>query len=167
MKKCSLTVDFFATGKFDEVNYKSKITVRRAVVETLDFEGFLSDAQVSLTFCDNAHIRSLNKEFRGKDAHTDVLSFPMYDFASGDEPDDFLGEPVMLGDIVISLERCKEQALELGNTFLRELAFLTALSTLHLLGYDHERSKEDEEAQCSAQRKIIENMTAKGYVEDV
>ena len=167
MKKCRLTVDFFATDKFDEINYKSKITVRRAVAEALQSEGFSSDAQVSLTFCDNAYIRGINKEYRGKDTHTDVLSFPMYDFASGDEPDGFLGEPVILGDIVISLERCKEQAIELGNTFLRELAFLAIHSTLHLLGYDHERSKEDEEAQCTAQKKIIEKMTVKGYFEEV
>ena len=61
----------------------------------------------------------------------------------------------MLGDIVISLERAAEQAKELDHGFLREVAFLAIHSTLHLLGYDHERSKEDDEAQCKAQREII------------
>ena len=60
---------------------------------------------------------------------------------------------------MISLERAKEQAEELGNTFLHEVAFLTIHSTLHLLGYDHERSSDDEEAQCLAQREIIGGMT--------
>ena len=64
----------------------------------------------------------------------------------------------MLGDIVISLQRAREQAEELGHGFLREVAFLTIHSTLHLLGYDHERGAEDEEAQCLAQREIIEEL---------
>ena len=64
----------------------------------------------------------------------------------------------VLGDIVISLERAKEQAKEVGNGFLREIAFLTVHSTLHLLGYDHERSKEEDELQCRLQREIVENI---------
>jgi probable rRNA maturation factor len=63
-----------------------------------------------------------------------------------------------LGDIVISVERAKEQAKELGNSTTREIAFLAIHSTLHLLGYDHERSEDDEEAQCLAQREIIETL---------
>ena len=61
----------------------------------------------------------------------------------------------MLGDIVISLERAREQAKEIGNTFFEEVAFLTIHSTLHLLGYDHERSKDDDELQCRIQKEII------------
>ena len=99
----------------------------------------------------------INKEFRNKDTATDVLSFPMYNFDDEDEmplnPDGSL----TLGDIVISIERAREQAREVGNTTLREIAFLAVHSTLHLLGYDHERSKEDDEAQCLAQREIMES----------
>ena len=79
----------------------------------------------------------------------------MYDFEL-EEIDE--NEPLMLGDIVISLERAKEQAKEIGNTFLEEVAFLVIHSMLHLLGYDHERSPEDEEAQCRAQKEIIANI---------
>ena len=61
----------------------------------------------------------------------------------------------MLGDIVISVERAAKQAEEVGNTFLDEISFLTVHSTLHLLGYDHERSEEDDEAQCTAQKDIV------------
>ena len=83
-----------------------------------------------------------------------MLSFPIYDFYSEDS-DGLLTEPVLLGDLVLNIERAKEQALEIGNSFIKEAAFLAIHSTLHLLGYDHERSEEDDEAQCAAQREII------------
>ena len=150
-----LIVDFCATDKFEEINYRLKSTIRRAIGAVIDYESFELDAQVSVTLCDNAYIKNVNRDFRGKDRHTDVLSFPMYDFYSGDEPEAFPGESVALGDIVISLERCKEQAREVGNPFLRELAFLTVHSMLHLFGYDHERGAGDEEAQCLAQKDIM------------
>lgn len=150
-----LTVDFSATDRFEEINYRLKMIIRRAILAVIDYESFDFDSQVSVTLCDNAYIRGVNREFRGKDKHTDVLSFPMYDFYAGDKPDMFMGESVMLGDVVISLERCKEQAREVGNTFLRELAFLTVHSMLHLFGYDHERGRRDDEAQCLAQKDIM------------
>ena len=114
------------------------------------------NSEVSVTLCDNDYIKELNKKYRGKDSETDVLSFPLYDFSS----EELFGnqDTVPLGDIVISIERAKVQAKELGNTFLTEIAFLAIHSTLHLLGYDHERGAEDEEAQCSAQREIISTL---------
>ena len=164
--KNSLTVDFSATDKFPEINYELKMTVRNAIRTALEHEEFDMDAQVSVTFCDNAYIRELNKEYRGKDKHTDVLSFPMYDFYGGEEPEVMDGEPIMLGDVVISLERCREQAEEIGNSFLHEIAFLTAHSLLHLLGYDHERGEEDEAEQCLAQKEIIDEMLKNHLIED-
>jgi probable rRNA maturation factor len=166
MMKNSLTVDFSATDKFPEINYGLKMTVRNAIRTALEHEEFDMDAQVSVTFCDNAYIRELNKEYRGKDKHTDVLSFPMYDFYGGEEPEVMDGEPIMLGDVVISLERCREQAEEIGNGFLHEIAFLTAHSLLHLLGYDHERGEEDEAEQCLAQKEIIDEMLKNHLIED-
>lgn len=152
-----LFISFTATEKFEECNYELKHVVRRAIEAALDYEDFLYGAEVSVTFCDNEYIRKINKEFRNKDTATDVLSFPMYNFDDEDEmplnPDGSL----TLGDIVISIERAREQAREVGNTTLREIAFLAVHSTLHLLGYDHERSKEDDEAQCLAQREIMES----------
>jgi len=156
MNKRQVMIRFAATEKFDDVDYYLKTVIRRAVVATLDYEKFPYDAEVSVTLCDNAYIRKLNKQYRNKDKHTDVLSFPIYDGGDFDMSECISG--AVLGDIVISLERAREQATEIGNSFLREVAFLTVHSTLHLLGYDHERSAEDDELQCKKQNDIINNV---------
>ncbi len=156
MKKRRLYIDFAATKKFDEADYYLKLVIRRAIKATLDYENFALDSSVSVTFCDNEHIRALNKKFRGVDKHTDVLSFPMYEH--GDFSDAYIFGEAELGDIVISIERAAEQARELGHGFLREAAFLAVHSTLHLLGYDHEKSSEDDEDQCARQREIIKTV---------
>ena len=151
--KNNLYINFAATKEFEECDYYFKLVLRRAVQKTLEYEGVAFSSEVSITLCDNEYIKNLNKKFRKKDSATDVLSFPMYDFNTeelfGDD------ESVSLGDIVISIERAKEQAKEIGHTFLEEVAFLAIHSTLHLLGYDHERSPEEDEAQCAAQRDIV------------
>lgn len=147
-----VSIDFGACGATPKVTYALKLACRHAIEETLDFEHFDKDAEVSVTFCDNEQIRELNRTYRDKDRATDVLSFPQYEpFKAGEETD----PPVMLGDIVISLERAAEQAREVGHPFLDEVAFLCIHSTLHLLGYDHERSAEDEEDMCRRQREIV------------
>ena len=152
-----LRIYFSAEKQYATDVYKIKKTVREAVRATLFHEKFDLDAEVSVTFCGNDYIRRLNATYRDKDMPTDVLSFPMYtkeeladSLALGEE------ETVELGDIVLSLERAREQAKEIGHSFLHEVAFLTIHSTLHLLGYDHELSPEAEEAQCKAQREIVE-----------
>ena len=153
-----LFISFSATDKFPEVNYNLKSVVRRAILATLEYEDLIFGAEVSVTFCDNEYIKKINAEFRNKDAATDVLSFPMYDFEAEENMPLNPDGSVSLGDIVISLERAAEQAKEIGNSFEREVAFLVIHSTLHLLGYDHERSADDEEAQCLAQREIVESL---------
>ncbi|MBO7304089.1 MAG: rRNA maturation RNase YbeY [Clostridia bacterium] len=149
-------IRFAASQRFEEADYYLKTVIRRAILATLDYEGFVYDAEVSVTLCDNEYIRTLNREYRGKDAPTDVLSFPLYEDGNFEMSECIGG--AMLGDIVISLERASEQAKEIGNSFLREVAFLTVHSTLHLLGYDHERSAEEDEEQCRRQREIVENI---------
>ena len=151
-----LRISFSKTDSGISVDYMLKSAVRAAISATLIHEKFKYDADVSVTFTDNARIRELNKEYRNIDKHTDVLSFPLYDGGEFDEAECALG--ASLGDIVISLERAAEQAKELGNTFVYEVAFLTVHSTLHLLGYDHERGSEDDELQCRIQKKIMENL---------
>ncbi|MCI8612052.1 MAG: rRNA maturation RNase YbeY [Clostridiales bacterium] len=130
--------------------------VRSAILETLKSEDFSADCEVSVTFTDNMGIQALNREYRGKDTPTDVLSFPMFDFMSEEIPQ---GESVVpLGDIVLSLERAEEQAEEYGHSFRRETAFLTVHSTLHLLGYDHEISSAADADMRDRQRTILEKM---------
>ena len=139
------------------ITYRLKMLMRQAVISTLAYEGFHNDCQVSLTFTDDEGIRRLNREFRQIDSPTDVLSFPLVDFAGGDEP--AADEPeIMLGDIVISLERAEAQAEEYGHGFEREAAFLCVHSMLHLLGYDHVNSEEEELEMRRRQREILEAM---------
>lgn len=127
---------------------KLRFTVKRAVAETLRYEGYRGHAEVSVTFTDDEKIRVLNREHRGKDTATDVLSFPM-------------NEKHLLGDVVISLERAAAQAELYGHTFERETAFLTVHSMLHLLGYDHEKSEEDERDMFARQEIILDLMGLK------
>ena len=133
--------------------FKLRSLITKSVAKALEYMDFKYKCQVSVTFTDNEGIRELNREYREKDSATDVLSFPMYDFKNGDAP--FEGEDAELGDIVLSLERADEQAKEFGHSFKREVAFLTVHSMLHLLGYDHETSEEDEKEMFAIQNEIM------------
>ena len=124
---------------------------------SLEFMGFIRDCDISVTVTDNIHIHGLNREYRGVDRPTDVLSFPMYSFTDDDMPEEGPA-PVVLGDIVISVERAKEQAVEYGHSFQREISFLTVHSVLHLLGYDHEVSEKAENEMFSLQDKIMDKL---------
>ncbi|MBO5439809.1 MAG: rRNA maturation RNase YbeY [Clostridia bacterium] len=148
----NLTVDFKDEQEIYEIRVAMKAIIRKAIFNTLVYEGFDKDVEVSVTFTDNDKIRELNNKYRGKDTPTDVLSFPMFD--SFDEM--MYMDIVPLGDIVISLEKAKEQAHNLFHGSYHELAFLSIHSTLHLLGYDHETSKEDEEDMFRRQKEIME-----------
>lgn len=128
--------------------------VRRSITAALRYENFTMDCEVSVTFTDNEGIRVLNSQFRNKDRETDVLSFPMYDFRGGEKPEE--GFPAELGDIVLSLEKADAQAKEYGHSFKREVSFLTVHSVLHLLGYDHELSEDDEKDMIRRQKDIME-----------
>ena len=152
-----LRIYFSKTTEIEEISYRLKSKIREAVERTLMYENFPYDTEVSVTLCDNAYIKKLNREFRSKDTPTDVLSFPMYEDGNFPPDECLLGAPI--GDIVISVERAREQANELSHSTEREICFLTVHSTLHLLGYDHERSQDEDERQCDAQREIIAQMT--------
>ena len=130
---------------------KEEKLIKKAINTVLKSENFGRAAEVSVTVVDDSSIHVMNRESRGVDRPTDVLSFPVFD-------EDFGVGLSVLGDIVISVERAKEQAGEIGHSFLREVAFLTVHSTLHLLGLDHERSPEEDELQCSLQKKIVATM---------
>ena len=110
------------------------------IVECLHYEGYGDNYEVSLSFVDNEEIHQLNRDFRGVDRATDVLSFPLLtdDF-------DIEIEEESLGDIVISLERALEQSIEYNHSFDREVCFLVCHSMFHLLGYDHDTEENTRE----------------------
>ena len=122
----------------------------------LEHEKISDDAQISVTFVDNVQIHELNREYRDVDRPTDVLSFPLGE--NGEYDIDNSSGAILLGDIVISAEKALEQAEEYGHSPEREIAFLTVHSMLHLLGYDHETSKKDEEQMFALQEKILESI---------
>lgn len=122
----------------------------------LEHEKISDDAQISVTFVDNVQIHELNREYRNVDRPTDVLSFPLGE--NGEYDIDNSSGAILLGDIVISAEKALEQAEEYGHSPEREIAFLTVHSMLHLLGYDHETSKKDEEQMFALQEKILESI---------
>ncbi len=128
--------------------------IKAAVNATLDFEDFTADCEVSVTLTDNEKIHRLNRDYRNVDRPTDVLSFPLCDWEDGGQA---FG-PMALGDIVLSLEKAKEQAEAYGHSYEREVAFLTVHSMLHLLGYDHETSEEDEKEMFARQNAIMDLM---------
>ena len=151
-----LKIYFENTQDKEKVTYKMKMLIRRAILATLEYENVTEDSEVSITFCDDGRIRELNKKFRNIDRSTDVLSFPLFDEES---PDNFVSElDCMLGDIVISLERAKAQAEEFGHSYERETAFLAVHSVLHLLGYDHEISEEDDRDMRKRQSDVMEKI---------
>lgn len=109
--------------------------------------------QISLLFVDNEEIRQINNETRGIDRATDVLSFPMLDYPKDKVFKDVYkdtkfneiyldGDELVLGDMVLSLERAKEQSIEYNHSYIREVCYLVVHSILHLLGYDHMEEEE-------------------------
>ena len=143
--------------------------IREIVEASLDYEECPYEAEVNVILTDNPSIREINREHRQIDAPTDVLSFPMVDYGRPadfshveEQAEDYFnpetGE-LMLGDIVISVDKVEEQAEKYGHSQRRELAFLVAHSMLHLCGYDH--MEEEERLDMEARQRAILN--TRGY----
>ena len=116
---------------------------------------------VSVTFVSNERIHELNRDYRGIDKPTDVLSVPMFSFVPGELPDDLQEELdpatglLPLGDMAISLERARAQAQEYGHSAKREIGYLTVHSILHLLGYDHMDEGEQKRQMRAREEQIL------------
>lgn len=113
-----------------------RLLIRRCCNAVLISEGFQGSAEISVSFLNNEQIRALNKEYRDKDAPTDVLSFPLGKDGQYDKNE--TTGAYMLGDVVLNMPKAFEQAERYGHSIQREVGFLTVHSVLHLLGYDHE-----------------------------
>lgn len=146
----------------DETNNLSKENLEE--VESLlqfaaDFLKISEDTEMSVSFMDNAGIQVINRDYRGKDVPTDVISFALEEEGEDEIPiifedadEDF---PRNLGDIMISTERAAEQAAEYGHSFERELGFLAVHGFLHLNGYDH-MEPDDEKEMFGLQKEILD-----------
>lgn len=146
----------------DETNNVSKENLEE--VENLlqfaaDFLKISDDTEMSVTFMDNAGIQVINRDYRGKDVPTDVISFALEEEGEDELPiifeDEAAAFPRNLGDIMISTERAAEQATEYGHSFERELGFLAVHGFLHLNGYDH-MEPDDEKEMFGLQKEILD-----------
>ena len=139
--------DILITDETESATEAELKLIEDVIINTLQYENHDMPCEVSVLVTNDEHIRELNKTYREKDKPTDVLSFPMSDDS----------ENPCLGDIVLSLERAKAQAEEYEHSEVREIAFLIAHSTLHLLGYDHEEGAVDGE-MFDKQKAILDLM---------
>lgn len=131
--------------------------IEDVVKKALEEEKLTRDVEVSITLTDDPTIKDINYNYRNINEVTDVLSFPQIDWAEDDMPNGYTrlpGEDMILGDIVISVDRLISQAREYNHSLDRELGFLLAHSMFHLLGYDH-MSKADEKEMISKQEKVL------------
>lgn len=151
----------------DKVKLSSNIRelINSAVTLCLESEDVIIDWQVSIYFVDNEEIHKINKEQRDIDKPTDVLTFPMAEFENGKlnltpgdiDPDEGL---LMLGDIVVSLEKAEEQAKNYGHSIEREVLFLITHGIFHILGYDH-LDKETEQEMIGKQEEVLNKLNLK------
>ncbi|MDP4526124.1 rRNA maturation RNase YbeY [Bacillus halotolerans] len=149
----SLLIDIVdETGSVSEEMLKEVENLLQFAAER---EGVQDQAEISVTIVTNEDIQQINKEYRGKDTPTDVISFALEE--EGENEVEIVGAemPPVLGDIIISADRTREQAEEYNHSFKRELGFLAVHGFLHLLGYDH-MTKEEEEEMFTKQKDLLD-----------
>ena len=140
-------------------------SIRESILYTLENQGFNHEVEVNVLLVDNEAIRSINQETRNIDSETDVLSFPMIEYEEGKTykdlylkhkfgPEFYDGEDLVIGDVVVSMEKAKEQSIDFGHSLKREVCYLTVHSVLHLLGYDH-MDEDDKSKMRAAEEEIL------------
>lgn len=137
--------------KATDIELVQSLLQHAAKVESIE-EG----TELSVTFVTNEAIQEINKEYRQKDSPTDVISFALEELGEGETAIIAEGMPRILGDIIISIDRTREQAEDFGHSFERELGFLAVHGFLHVLGYDH-MVPEDEKVMFGKQDEILES----------
>ncbi len=149
-----LNIDFL--DETNEVAEAHIALVEKLIQHAAQVEGIEEGSEVSITFVTNEAIHEINREYRDKDQPTDVISFAMEEMGEGEVAIVGEGIPRILGDIIISTDRTREQAEEYGHSFERELGFLAVHGFLHLLGYDH-MTDEDEKEMFGKQDEILQS----------
>lgn len=153
-------MDITFIDETDKVTEDKITEIEELLQFAADYLKLPKDTEMSVTFMDNAAIQVINRDYRGKDAPTDVISFAIEDEGEEelpiifDEEDDF-EMPRLLGDIMISIERAAEQAEEYGHSYDRELGFLAVHGFLHINGYDH-MTPDEEQVMFSLQKEILD-----------
>lgn len=163
---------FFENEETVSVPESYPVIVRDIIDAALAYAECPYECEVNVVFTDNAGIQEMNRMFRNIDAPTDVLSFPMLEYEKPavfegleTHPEEYFNQDtgeLMLGDIVLNVDRIAAQAEEYGHTKRRETAFLTAHSMLHLMGYDH--IEDEERVRMEGIQEQI--LTKKGYTRD-
>ena len=147
------------------VDEKLEKSIRDSIMYTLKNQGFNHEVEVNVLLVDNEAIKAINFETRHIDSETDVLSFPMIEYDEGKTykdlylkhkfgPEYYDGDDLVIGDVVISMEKAKEQAVDFGHSLKREVCYLTVHSILHLLGYDH-MEEEDKSKMRAVEEEIL------------
>jgi len=140
--------DIYETSHVEDI-------IKEVIYKAFEISNINYNCQVSVTLVDNEQIREINKTYRNIDLPTDVLSFPLISYDEGKHLDDLFEEEVknievvdidtgelVVGDIIISLEKAYSQSQEYGHSYEREIAYLAVHGMLHLMGYDHERESD-------------------------
>ncbi|HAX73438.1 MAG TPA: rRNA maturation RNase YbeY [Firmicutes bacterium] len=133
-----MSLDIQFINQTTDVTEGYESIIKKVVEETIKQEQLTNEIlECSFIFVDNAQIQDINKTYRHKDAVTDVITFAIEDEGEGELKIKGIPLPRLLGDVFISIPRCREQATDYGHSFERELSFLGVHGFLHLLGYDH------------------------------
>lgn len=151
-----IKVDITNRQKAIKVPPGVRLLIKRCCSSVVEYEQFEGKAEVSVSFIDNAEIQRLNKHYRDRNMPTDVLSFPLGENGVYDKNEET--GAALLGDVVISLEKAKEQAESFGHSLEREIGFLTVHSMLHLLGYDHEAGGMEAAVMREKEEEILETV---------
>lgn len=149
----SLEIDFL--DEINELSEQEINAIENLLNYTAEKENVQDGSELSVTFVSNERIREINREYRDKDRPTDVISFALEEMGEGEL--EIIGDdiPRILGDIIISVPRAREQAEDYNHSFMRELGFLAVHGLLHLLGYDH-MNEQDERQMFDRQKEILD-----------
>ena len=149
-----MTLLIDCTDETAELSEQQMLEIERLINFAANKLEIEEHSEVSVTFVSNERIQEINRDYRDKDMPTDVISFAMEELGEGEVELTGVEMPRVLGDIIISISRTKEQAEEYGHSFERELGFLAVHGFLHLLGYDHMTDDEEKE-MFTLQKEIL------------